>query len=394
MEERLLEVKNLKVSFNVGKKKLTAVENVEFSLDKGKVIGIVGESGCGKSVTATSILRLVPPAVSIIDEDSQILFDGEDLVKAPEARMREIRGNEISMIFQEPMSSLNPVYRIGDQMLEMIRTHNKQISKKDALDQCVEMLKRVGIPSPEQRIREFPHQLSGGMRQRVMIAMALLCNPKLLIADEPTTALDVTIQAQILRIIKTLTKESNTSVILITHDMGVVAEVADHVMVMYAGKSVEYGTAEDIFDHPKHPYTIGLLNSIPKLGSGQEEHLYTIEGTVPASMRCLRGAGSVPDASTPRNSAERRIRECGKWTVIWYAASCTGRKVKTDGCSVARNTKCEKVLPGKKGEERRGYLREGGGSDRSDCEPGRDHRPGGRVWMRKVYPWENHPEAS
>ena len=253
MEERLLEVKNLKVSFNVGKKKLTAVENVEFSLDKGKVIGIVGESGCGKSVTATSILRLVPPAVSIIDEDSQILFDGEDLVKAPEARMREIRGNEISMIFQEPMSSLNPVYRIGDQMLEMIRTHNKQISKKDALDQCVEMLKRVGIPSPEQRIKEFPHQLSGGMRQRVMIAMALLCNPKLLIADEPTTALDVTIQAQILRIIKTLTKESNTSVLLITHDMGVVAEVADHVMVMYAGKSVEYGTAEDIFDHPKHP---------------------------------------------------------------------------------------------------------------------------------------------
>ena len=279
MEERLLEVKNLKVSFNVGKKKLTAVENVEFSLDKGKVIGIVGESGCGKSVTATSILRLVPPAVSIIDEDSQILFDGEDLVKAPEARMREIRGNEISMIFQEPMSSLNPVYRIGDQMLEMIRTHNKQISKKDALDQCVEMLKRVGIPSPEQRIREFPHQLSGGMRQRVMIAMALLCNPKLLIADEPTTALDVTIQAQILRIIKTLTKESNTSVILITHDMGVVAEVADHVMVMYAGKSVEYGTAEDIFDHPKHPYTIGLLNSIPKLGSGQEEHLYTFNVT-------------------------------------------------------------------------------------------------------------------
>ena len=272
MEERLLEVKNLKVSFNVGKKKLTAVENVEFSLDKGKVIGIVGESGCGKSVTATSILRLVPPAVSIIDEDSQILFDGEDLVKAPEARMREIRGNEISMIFQEPMSSLNPVYRIGDQMLEMIRTHNKQISKKDALDQCVEMLKRVGIPSPEQRIKEFPHQLSGGMRQRVMIAMALLCNPKLLISDEPTTALDVTIQAQILRIIKTLTKESNTSVILITHDMGVVAEVADHVMVMYAGKSVEYGTAEDIFDHPKHPYTIGLLNSIPKLGSGQEEN--------------------------------------------------------------------------------------------------------------------------
>ena len=195
--------------------------------------------------------------------------------------MREIRGNEISMIFQEPMSSLNPVYRIGDQMMEMIRTHNKQISKKAALDQCVEMLKRVGIPSPEQRIREFPHQLSGGMRQRVMIAMALLCKPKLLIADEPTTALDVTIQAQILRIIKSLTNEYGTSVILITHDMGVVAEMADHVLVMYAGKSVEYGTAEDIFDHPAHPYTVGLLNSIPRLGSGQKEHLYTIEGTVP-----------------------------------------------------------------------------------------------------------------
>lgn len=186
MEERLLDIKNLKVSFNVGKKKLTAVENVGFSLNKGQVIGIVGESGCGKSVTATSILRLVPPSVSVIGEESQILFQGEDLTKVSEARMREIRGNEISMIFQEPMSSLNPVYRIGDQMMEMIRTHNKQISKKAALDQCVEMLKRVGIPSPEQRIREFPHQLSGGMRQRVMIAMALLCKPKLLIADEPT----------------------------------------------------------------------------------------------------------------------------------------------------------------------------------------------------------------
>ena len=226
-------------------------------------------------------MRLVPPSVSVIGEESQILFQGEDLTKVSEARMREIRGNEISMIFQEPMSSLNPVYRIGDQMMEMIRTHNKQISKKAALDQCVEMLKRVGIPSPEQRIREFPHQLSGGMRQRVMIAMALLCKPKLLIADEPTTALDVTIQAQILRIIKSLTNEYGTSVILITHDMGVVAEMADHVLVMYAGKSVEYGTAEDIFDHPAHPYTVGLLNSIPRLGSGQKEHLYTIEGTVP-----------------------------------------------------------------------------------------------------------------
>lgn len=281
MEDRLLEVKNLKVSFKVGKKKLTAVEDVEFSLDKGKVIGIVGESGCGKSVTATSILRLVSPSVSEIDEESQILFQGEDLTKVSEARMRQVRGDEISMIFQEPMSSLNPVYKIGDQMMEMIRTHNRQIGKKEALDKCVEMLSRVGIPSPEQRVKEYPHQLSGGMRQRVMIAMALLCQPKLLIADEPTTALDVTIQAQILRIIKKLTRESDTSVILITHDMGVVAETADHVMVMYAGKSVEYGAVEEIFDRPLHPYTIGLLKSIPKLGSGAEEHLYTIDGTVP-----------------------------------------------------------------------------------------------------------------
>jgi len=281
VDKHLLEIKNLKVSFHIGKKKLAAVENVGFSLDRGKIIGIVGESGCGKSVTATSILRLVSPSVCEIDAGSEILFNGEDLSKAPEARMREIRGSEISMIFQEPMSSLNPVYRISDQMMEMLRTHDRTISRQDALARCVEMLRRVGIPSPEQRVKEYPHQLSGGMRQRVMIAMALLCDPKLLIADEPTTALDVTIQAQILRIIRRLTQEMDTAVILITHDMGVIAETADYVMVMYAGKSVEYGTAEDIFARPMHPYTVGLLSSIPKLGSGQEERLYTIEGTVP-----------------------------------------------------------------------------------------------------------------
>ena len=278
MDEHLLEVKNLKVSFKIGKKKLTAVDNVTFSLDRGKVIGIVGESGCGKS-NIIHCCQLPNPPGKVTG--GQILYNGKDLVKLSEREMQKIRGNEISMIFQEPMSSLNPVYRIGDQMLEMIRTHHREIPKKEALKQCIEMLARVGIPSPEQRIREFPHQMSGGMRQRVMIAMALLCQPKLLIADEPTTALDVTIQAQILRILKKLAEESDTSVILITHDMGVVAEMADHVMVMYAGKSVEYGTAEDIFDHPMHPYTVGLLKSIPKLGSGQEDHLFTIEGTVP-----------------------------------------------------------------------------------------------------------------
>ena len=308
MEERLLEVKNLKVSFNVGKKKLTAVENVEFSLDKGKVIGIVGESGCGKSVTATSILRLVPPAVSIIDEDSQILFDGEDLVKAPEARMREIRGNEISMIFQEPMSSLNPVYRIGDQMLEMIRTHNKQISKKDALDQCVEMLKRVGIPSPEQRIREFPHQLSGGMRQRVMIAMALLCNPKLLIADEPTTALDVTIQAQILQLMRELKQKKDTSMIMITHDLGIVAETCDRVAVMYAGKIIEEGNLDEVFNHTLHPYTEGLFNSLPNI-KNRRSKLEPIRGLMPDPTNLPRGCAFAPRCNYATDACRERRPE-------------------------------------------------------------------------------------
>ena len=291
MEERLLEVKNLKVSFNVGKKKLTAVENVEFSLDKGKVIGIVGESGCGKSVTATSILRLVPPAVSIIDEDSQILFDGEDLVKAPEARMREIRGNEISMIFQEPMSSLNPVYRIGDQMLEMIRTHNKQISKKDALDQCVEMLKRVGIPSPEKRLNQYPHEFSGGMRQRIIIAIALANNPKLIIADEPTTALDVTIQAQVLDLIRDMKEKMNSSVIMITLVLGVVASLCDRILIMYGGKIVESGSDREIFYDPKHPYTRGLLQCVHN--PEKKEKLKPIAGSPPDLLKPPAGCPFV-----------------------------------------------------------------------------------------------------
>ena len=294
MENRLLEVKNLKVSFKVGKKKLTAVENVEFSLDKGKVIGIVGESGCGKSVTATSILRLVSPAVSEIDGESEILFEGEDLTKVSEARMREVRGNEISMIFQEPMSSLNPVYRIGDQMIEMIRTHHKDVSKKDALDQCVEMLKRVGIPSPEQRVKEFPHQLSGGMRQRVMIAMALLCHPKLLIADEPMTALDVTIQDQILRQLRELEKEYGTSIIFITHDLGVVAELCDRVIVMYGGLVMEEAPIEDIFEHPSHPYTMGLLASIPDIEQNKEVRLSPIPGSPPDMTNPPKGCPFAP----------------------------------------------------------------------------------------------------
>ena len=291
MENRLLEVKNLKVSFKVGKKKLTAVENVEFSLDKGKVIGIVGESGCGKSVTATSILRLVSPAVSEIDGESEILFEGEDLTKVSEARMREVRGNEISMIFQEPMSSLNPVYRIGDQMIEMIRTHHKDVSKKDALDQCVEMLKRVGIPSPEQRVKEFPHQLSGGMRQRVMIAMALLCHPKLLIADEPTTALDVTIQAQVLDLIKDMKNKLDSSVIMITHDLGVVASLCDRILIMYGGKIVETGSDREIFYEPKHPYTMGLLRCVHN--PEKKDKLKPIAGSPPDLLKPPAGCPFV-----------------------------------------------------------------------------------------------------
>lgn len=277
----LLEIENLKVSFKMKKKRTVAVEDVNFSLEEGKIIGIVGESGCGKSVTATSILRLMPENLCEIDAGSRILFQGKDLSKASGEEMRDVRGNKISMIFQEPMTSLNPVYTIGFQMEEMLLTHQK-ISRQEARERSVEMLKKVGIPSPEQRIKEYPHQLSGGMRQRVMIAMALSCDPKLLIADEPTTALDVTIQAQILRLMRELTNKFGTSVILITHDMGVVAEMADDVMVMYAGKGVEYGTLEQIFDHPMHPYTVGLLNSIPRISEGAQERLYTIEGTVPA----------------------------------------------------------------------------------------------------------------
>ena len=288
MPEPLLNIENLKVSFVIKNKKTVAVEDVNFSLDAGKIIGIVGESGCGKSVTATSILRLMPAGTCEIDPESRIVFQGKDLSKASNAEMRDVRGNKISMIFQEPMTSLNPVYTIGYQMVEMLQTHQK-ISKQEAMKTSIEMLEKVGIPSPEQRIKEYPHQLSGGMRQRVMIAMALSCNPQLLIADEPTTALDVTIQAQILRLMRELTHNYNTSVILITHDMGVVAEMADNVMVMYAGKDVEYGTLEQIFDHPMHPYTIGLLSSIPRLDQGKDERLYTIEGTVPTLDEMPKG---------------------------------------------------------------------------------------------------------
>lgn len=301
MPEPLLKVENLKVSFKIKKQKTAAVEDVNFSLDEGKIIGIVGESGCGKSVTATSILRLMPPSLCEIDENSKILFQGKDLSKASNAEMRDVRGNKISMIFQEPMTSLNPVYTIGAQMVEMLQTHQK-ISKHDAMQKSIEMLEKVGIPSPEQRIKEYPHQLSGGMRQRVMIAMALACSPGLIIADEPTTALDVTIQAQILDLLKELKDKINSSIMLITHDLGVIASMADYVVVMYAGRVVEKGTTEDIFHNPCHPYTIGLMKSKPVVGK-KVDALYNIPGSVPNPV-------NMPDYCYFRDRCEQCVEKC------------------------------------------------------------------------------------
>lgn len=279
MARSILEVEKLRVNFKIDKKVTSAVEDVTFKIDEGMTLGVVGESGCGKSVTATSIMGLLPKAVGSIAE-GKIILDGKDLTSMKSEELRKIRGDKISMIFQEPMTSLNPVYTIEKQLSEMIMSHNK-MTKKEAFEKGVEMLEKVGIPSPRQRMKEYPHQLSGGMRQRVMIAMALSCDPLLLIADEPTTALDVTIQAQILELMAELKEKMNTAIMLITHDMGVVAEVADYVMVMYAGKVVEYADVKTIFKNPKHPYTIGLLKSIPRLDQDMDE-LFTIEGTVPS----------------------------------------------------------------------------------------------------------------
>jgi peptide/nickel transport system ATP-binding protein len=285
----VIDVKNLKTSFRTHEGLFTAVSDVSFSVDEGKTLGIVGESGCGKSVTSLSIMRLIPNPPGKI-EAGEIFFMGRDLLKLSNEEMRAVRGAQIGMIFQEPMTSLNPVFTIGNQIEEAIQIHNQKFSRQQVRDRALEMLKLVGIPSPDKRIDDYPHQLSGGMRQRVMIAMALSCNPKLLIADEPTTALDVTIQAQILDLIKKLQKEFNTAMILITHDLGVVAETCNDVAVMYAGRIVEQGTVEDIFNHPKHPYTQGLLNSVPHFESGQRRtKLETIPGIVPSLAHLPKG---------------------------------------------------------------------------------------------------------
>ena len=275
----LLEVSNLKTYFFTRRGLVKAIGGISFTLEEGETLALVGESGCGKSMTALSLLRLVPPPGRVVE--GEIRFDGEDLLRVPLEEMRRIRGNQIAMIFQEPMTALNPVFRVGDQVGEVLRLH-KGLDARQAEAAAVELLTQVGIPAPEQRVREYPHQLSGGMRQRVMIAMALACDPRLLIADEPTTALDVTIQAQIMDLLGDLKTERQMATLLITHDLGVVAESADRVAIMYAGLIVEQASVKDIFANPSHPYTQGLLACIPRLGE-KKGRLTPIDGLVPSA---------------------------------------------------------------------------------------------------------------
>jgi len=290
----LLEIKNLHTYFQTREGLVCAVEGVSFYLDRGELLGLVGESGCGKSITALSIMRLVAPPGKIVA--GEILFEGRDLLKLSNAEMRSMRGNDVAMIFQDPMTSLNPVFTVGEQIAEALRLHRK-LSRKDARAAAADAMREVSIPDPELRVNDYPHQLSGGMRQRVMIAMALACDPKVLIADEPTTALDVTIQAQILELLDNLRRTRDLAVLLITHDLGVVAEVADRVAVMYTGKIVEESPVDELFARPKHPYTEGLLRSVPKLTAkdvARKTRLQTIEGTVPRPTALPSGCHFEP----------------------------------------------------------------------------------------------------
>jgi len=279
--EVILEIDSLVTVFNTESGRTPAVDNISFDVAAGRTCGIVGESGCGKSVTALSIMRLLPHPAGII-ESGEVLFQGTDLVSLSPGEMHRIRGNRIAMIFQEPMTALNPVQKIGKQMKEVFRLHADDMSHEEASEEALKLLKRVGIPDPANRLKEYPHQISGGMRQRVMIAMALAARPDILIADEPTTALDVTIQAQILTLVEDLQKETGMSVIFITHDLGVIAQICDDVVVMYAGKIAETATALELFSQPKHPYTRGLLDSMPRLDSKRKSRLQIIKGMVPA----------------------------------------------------------------------------------------------------------------
>src|ERR1044072_8540456 len=302
----LLEVKDLRTHFPTRAGLVRAVDGVSFYLDRGELLGLVGESGCGKSITALSVMRLIAPPGKIIG--GEILFDGKDLLKLSDSEMREMRGDDIAMIFQDPMTSLNPVFTVGEQIAEALRLHRK-MSQKQARQATIDAMREVAIPDPARRVDDYPHQLSGGMRQRVMIAMALACNPKLLIADEPTTALDVTIQAQILELLDDLRKQRELAVLLITHDLCVVAEYEDRVAVMYTGRIVEESTVDELFARPKHPYTEGLLRSVPKLTSTDvihKERLETIEGVVPRPTDLPPGCHFAPRCSyrMPRCAVE------------------------------------------------------------------------------------------
>ena len=288
----MLEVNNLKTHFKTQDGVVKSVDGVSFTLEPGETLGIVGESGSGKSVTALSIMQLNPkPPVEY--PEGEILFEGDDLLRAPEYRMRKIRGNDIAMIFQDPMTSLNPVFTVGNQIREAIRIH-QNVSKDEAQKRTIQVLRDVGIANPERRVKEYPHQYSGGMRQRAMIAMGLACNPKILIADEPTTALDVTIQAQILELMVDLQEKYGTAIVMITHDLGVVAQLADKVMVMYAGRAVEQGTTEDVFYEPLMPYSWSLLRSIPRLDRAGEVRLLPIKGTPPSLIFLPDGCNFSP----------------------------------------------------------------------------------------------------
>ena len=300
MSEKLLEVKNLRVSYHTYAGEVQSVRGVSFTVNKGETVAVVGESGCGKSVTAKSIMRLIKTPPAEIKEGSEIIFDGEDVLQFNEKRLCAYRGGEVAMVFQDALAALNPTMTVGNQIIENLRHHTK-LSKKEAKARAVELLRMVGIPQPESRVDQYPHEFSGGMRQRVMIAIAFACDPKLLIADEPTTALDVTIQAQIIDLIKALQKEKNASVILITHDLGVVANIADRVAVMYAGDIVEIGTSDEIYYDPRHPYTWALLSSMPQMGIKGED-LFNIQGTPPNLFTEIHG-----DAFAPRNPQALKI---------------------------------------------------------------------------------------
>lgn len=288
--ETIFQIRGLKTQFFTSKGIVPAVDGVDITVKRGEAVGLVGESGCGKSMTAMSVMQLLKYPGRVVE--GEIIVDGEDLLKKSKKEMDEIRGNKVSMIFQEPMTSLNPVYTIGKQVSEAILTHEK-VSKEEAKQRAIEIFRKVGIPEPEKRYNVYPHQLSGGLRQRVMIGMAMVCNPMLMIADEPTTALDVTIEAQILYLMNQLQKEQGTAIVMITHNLGVVAESCDYVYVMYAGKIMEEAPVKELFKNPMHPYTFGLMNSIPKM-TESKEHLYTIPGLVPNLLHLPQGCRFCP----------------------------------------------------------------------------------------------------